>query len=77
MSTESPTVEAKLAEAGLTVSAETLAALKTAATDLEAAARPCAAPVPTFRSRSTRSASGPSEGAMTEITTSPSPRPPR
>jgi hypothetical protein len=39
MSTESPTVEAKLAEAGLTVAAETLAALKTAATDLEAAAQ--------------------------------------
>lgn len=38
MSTQTPTVEAKLAEAGLTVSAETLAALKTAAVDLDIAA---------------------------------------
>lgn len=38
MTPETPTVEAKLAEAGLTVSAETLAALKTASADLEAAA---------------------------------------
>jgi hypothetical protein len=39
MSTPTPSVEAKLAEAGLTVSAETLEALKTAAVDLESAAQ--------------------------------------
>lgn len=39
MTYEAPTVEAKLAEAGLSVSAETLAALKTAAVDLDSAAQ--------------------------------------
>lgn len=39
MPSETPTVEAKLAEAGLSVTPETLAALKIAAVDLEAAAQ--------------------------------------
>lgn len=38
MNQDKPSVEAKLAEAGLKVSAETLAALKTAHADLAAAA---------------------------------------